>query len=412
MTALASKESSIHKLRTLSDLLNASPDLSGKNVLVRLDLNVPMQHGKVTDTTRMERTIPTIRALQKANATVVILSHFGRPRGEFNASMSLAPVADALGGILDEHIRFAVDCRGKLAKETVKETPAGAVVLLENLRFYIGETQNDPTFAKELAEMGDIYIDDAFSCAHRAHASIEGITHHLPSYAGFLMEEEIGNLRASLDDAEHPVAAIVGGSKISTKISLLKALTAKTDYLFVGGGMANTFMYAMGIDIGKSLVEKDKKDTALAIIEAAEENGCNIMIPKDVTLARELAANVSTRIDTADGVREDEMILDIGPRTLRAWSEALQECKTVVWNGPLGAFEYSPFNVGSIGLAREIALLTQQEQLMSVAGGGDVLAALKQAGLRESFSYISTAGGAFLEWLEGKELPGIKALMG
>ena len=397
-------------LRTLEHLLQQ--DLRDKTVLLRADLNVPMFQGRVADTTRIDRVVPTIKALLKVHAKVVVISHFGRPKGEFNRELSLAPITDTLGDFLGGvEVMFAVDCVGTSAREAVSRLNAGDVLLLENLRFHQGETANDPEFIKELATLGDYFVNDAFSCSHRAHASIVGLSEALPSVAGLLLQSEIDHLESALENPEKPVVAMVGGSKISTKIDLLKHLVTKVDYLMVGGGMANTFLYAQGYAVGTSLCEKDRKDTALEIMKNAEGTGCKVLLPEDVIVAESLEQSPPCRVVAIDEVPDDQMMLDIGPDTVSYWSDILRQCKTLVWNGPLGAFEYSPFDVGSISIAREVSSLTQHDKLKSIAGGGDVLACLTKAGLRGTLTYISTAGGAFLEWLEGKELPGIKVLV-
>jgi len=399
-------------LRTLSGLLSSGENLKEKTVLLRADLNVPMQQGKVSDTTRIERIVPTVRALQNVGARVVVLSHFGRPGGEFVLGMSLAPIADALSEILDERVNFGVDCIGTAARDAIDRTEYGRVVLLENLRFHHGEKSNDKKFAEQLSSLGDYYVNDAFSGSHRAHASIVGVADFLPAYAGLLFEDELTHLHAVLDGAQKPTAAIVGGAKISTKLALLESLVEKMDYLFIGGGMANTFLYAQGYNVGASLCEHKLKKTAQRILKKAEASSCRIMLPVDGVVSTEFKASpICQIVDIGSMPSADHMILDIGPETMISWNEALEKCKTVVWNGPVGAFELTPFDTGSIMLARIIVKLTTQEKIQSVAGGGDVLSALSRAGLRDSMSYISTAGGAFLEWLEGKELPGAAVMM-
>jgi phosphoglycerate kinase len=394
---------------TLKDLLKK--DLRDKFVLLRVDLNVPMANGKVADLTRISRVVPTIKALTDVQAKVIVLTHFGRPDGKFNHEMSLGPIADALGDALGGvEVLFGVDCVGNAAKTARDRMESGDVLLLENLRFHAQEEDNDPAFAKELASLGDYFVNDAFSCSHRAHASIVGIAAYLPAYAGFLMSAELEALQSALETPERPVMAMVGGSKVSTKIDLLENLVSKVDYLAVGGGMANTFLYAMGKNVGKSLCEKDYKETALRIIEAAKKHNCQLLLPVDGTVSDKLAVSPSCRIVSVDAIPEDKMMLDVGPETVIQWSEILKNCKTLVWNGPVGAYEFTPFDVGSIALARTISSLTQAGKLQSIAGGGDVLAALSRAGLRGTLTYISTAGGAFLEWLEGKDLPGVAIL--
>lgn len=400
------------KLKTLRNLIESGKDLKGRKVLLRADLNVPMHQGKVSDLTRITSIVPTILALIKSQAKIIILSHFGRPDGKFVRDMTLAPIADALSSVLGgKEVKFGLDCVGPLAAKAVSKLKNGEILMLENLRFHKNEEENDKSFSKEIAGLGDIFVNDAFSCSHRAHASITGVTEHLDSYAGFLFEDEIKHLESVLNKPKRPVAAIVGGSKVSTKIDLLSNLVKKMDFLFIGGGMANTFLYALGKKVGNSLYEKDYKKTALSIIKEADKSGCRIMLPTDAVVACELKSNPECEIVSVDSVGKNQMILDIGPETKIEWSNKLLDCRTIVWNGPLGAFEYSPFDVGTIGVARVVASLTKSGKTMSVAGGGDTIAVLSKAGLLKNFSYISTAGGAFLEWLEGRELPGVKVLM-
>ncbi len=395
------------KLRTLKDI-----DVKGKVVLCRVDLNVPMKNGRVEDKTRIVRLVPTLQELIKRKAKVVVLSHFGRPNGEFVREMSLAPLTDALSFALDgKEINFALDCVGDAAKEAVAKLNDGDVLLLENLRFHAEEEKNDAKFAEKLASLGDIYVNDTFSCSHRKHASIVGIAQHLPSVAGLLLQEEIESLEKVLHEPKRPMAAIVGGSKVSTKLGLLESLLKKVDYLVIGGAMANTFLKAKGFSIGKSLYEEDLVGEAKDIIKRAEKEGCEIVLPIDVVVAGELKERAECKILLADKVPTNCMILDLGPLSVTNIDQKLEKCKTVVWNGPLGAFEYRPFDVASISLARSIASLTVSGKITSVAGGGDVVAALGVSGLTESFSYISTAGGAFLEWLQGVGLPGVEVLM-
>lgn len=385
-------------------------DVSGKKVLVRTDLNVPMQDGVITDTTRIDRTVPTIRDLLAKGATVIILSHFGRPKGQVVAEMSLEPLAHALTAALGTDVKFGSDCTGADAQTAIDAAGEGGVVLLENLRFHAGEEKNDPEMAKALAALGDIYVNDAFSCAHRAHASTEGITHLLPTAAGRLMQAELEALEGALGNPAHPVAAIVGGAKVSTKMAVLGHLLDKVDMVVIGGGMANTFLYANGMDVGASLCEKDMASDALAIQDTAAANGCEIILPVDAVVAKEFAANAPNDVVDLSAVPEDGMILDAGPRTVAHINERLATCKTIVWNGPMGAFEMTPFDAATNAVAQEAARLTKAGNLLSVAGGGDTVAALANAGVQEDFSYVSTAGGAFLEWLEGKDLPGVAAL--
>ncbi len=388
-------------------------EIAGKRVLLRVDLNVPMEGGRVSDTTRIERIIPTLKELTAKGAKVVLLSHFGRPKGKPVAEMSLAPLvgplATALGGC---EITFAGDCIGETAKNAVDGLGNGDIVLFENLRFHPGEESNDPEFAQALAANGDLYVNDAFSAAHRAHGSTEALARLLPHAAGRLMEEELTALDKALETPAHPAAAFVGGAKISTKLDLLGNLSAKVDMLAIGGAMANTFLYALGTPVGRSLCEHDLAETARNIFQAAKDKGCEIVLPIDAVVAAELKPDAETAIVAIDAVPEEMMILDIGPKTAEDLSQRLSECKTLVWNGPLGAFETPPFDAGTKQVAREAARLTTEGKLVSVAGGGDTVAALVQADAAKDFTYISTAGGAFLEWLEGKTLPGIAALSG
>lgn len=387
-------------------------DAKGRTVLLRVDLNVPMKDGKVTDATRIERAAPTILALRRKGAKVVVMSHFGRPKGERVAEMSLEPVAAPLAQALgDVPVAFAEDCVGAPAESAVAAMREGDVLLLENLRFHKGEEKNEKGFTKALAKLGDIYVNDAFATAHRAHASTEGLAHHLPAYAGLLMQAELEALGNALESPKRPVAAVVGGAKVSTKLDLLGNLLPKVDYLIIGGGMANTFLFAQGHEVGKSLAERDLADTAREIIAKAEQEGCTICLQTDCVVAGEFAANAPSKVVPVTAVPSDKMILDAGPESVAAFAEILRESETLVWNGPLGAFEIAPFDAGTVALARTAAELTDQGALLSVAGGGDTVAALVHAGVAERFSYVSTAGGAFLEWLEGKTLPGVAALM-
>ncbi len=392
--------------RTIDDL-----DVAGKRVLLRADFNVPMKDGQVTDRTRIERGALTIAELARRGAKVAILSHFGRPNGRAVPEMSLHPIlpalSEALGGM---KVAFAPDCVGSLARNTIAAIPAGGVALLENVRFHAGEEANDPAFARELASLGDFYVNDAFSCAHRAHASTEAIAHLLPAAAGRLMQEELDHLEKALARPAHPVAAIVGGAKVSTKLELLDNLVEKVDLLIIGGGMANTFLYAEGKAIGRSLAERDMADRARAIMAKAKARGASAALPIDAVVATALKANAAALTVAIDKVPEDQMILDVGPKTVADLKQRLGQCRTLVWNGPLGAFETPPFEAGTVALAREAAALTRAGRLLSVAGGGDTVAALAMAGVTGDFSYVSTAGGAFLEWLEGKTLPGVAAL--
>jgi len=391
--------------RTIEDLA-----VKGQRVLVRADLNVPMKDGKVTDATRIERSAETLKALSAKGAKVIVLSHFGRPKGKRVPDMSLEPLVGPLGQALGRKVAFAGDCVGAPAENAVKALREGEVLLLENLRFHDAEEANDPEFARQLAGLGDLYVNDAFSCAHRAHASTEAIARLLPAAAGLLMQAELDHLQAALEKPKRPVMAVVGGAKVSTKLDLLGNLVVKVDRLVIGGGMANTFLFAQGAEIGKSLAERDLADTAREILKKAAARDCQILLPADAVVAGEFKANPPTRVVPANQVPADQMILDVGPRSIAAINAEMAQCKTLVWNGPLGAFETPPFDQATVAVAREAARLTKSGALLSVAGGGDTVAALAQAGVEESFSYISTAGGAFLEWLEGKELPGVAAL--
>jgi phosphoglycerate kinase len=395
------------KFKTLDDM----GDLHGKRVLVRVDLNVPMADGAVTDATRLTAAMPTINELADKGAIVLLLAHFGRPKGAKNPNQSLSLVIDALADVLGRGVMFVSDCVGEGAKAGLTVLGPGDVAVMENTRFHPGEEKNDPEFAAALAEIGDYYVNDAFSAAHRAHGSTEGITHHLPSFAGRAMEAELKALDAALGKPLHPVAAVVGGAKVSSKIDVLTNLVGKVDHLIIGGGMANTFLAARGVNVGKSLCEHDLIPTAEAIFEAADKAGCTIHLPYDVQVAKEFAANPpSVRICNVHEVAADEMILDVGPAATEALADALKTCRTLVWNGPLGAFELAPFDTATVALARTAAALTGDGSLVSVAGGGDTVAALNHAGAADNFSFVSTAGGAFLEWMEGKPLPGVIAL--
>ena len=393
------------RFRTLDDL-----DVAGKRVLVRGDLNVPIKDGKVTDATRIERLAPTIEALIAKGAKVVVMSHFGRPKGP-DPSQSLRavvePLSRAIGG---RPVQFTADCIGPEAARVVGALRPGEVALLENLRFHPEEEKNDPGFARELAALGDIYVDDAFSAAHRAHASIEALARLLPAAAGKNMQAELEALGGALEHPERPVLALIGGAKVSTKLKLLEFMIGKVDTLAIGGAMANTFLHAQGKPVGRSLCEPDLGDTARAILAKAEGQGCRIILPEDVVTAEKLEADVVPRTVGIDAVPINAMILDIGPRTVERIGAALQTSRTLVWNGPVGAFETPPFGRGTIAIAKKVAELTHAGKLMSVAGGGDTVAALAAAGVAEQLTYISTAGGAFLEWLEGRELPGVAAL--
>ncbi len=392
--------------KTLDDL----GDLSGKRVLVREDLNVPMADGRVTDDTRLRSAAPTISELADKGATVLILAHFGRPKGERRPDMSLALVTKPLSDVLGREVTFIDDCQGDAAAAAVAQLADGSIAILENTRFHKGEEKNDPALVAEMAKLGDLYVNDAFSAAHRAHASTEGLAHVLPAYAGRAMEAELTALEKALGTPEHPVAAVVGGAKVSSKLDVLTHLVTKVDHLIIGGGMANTFLAARGVDVGKSLCEHDLADTARAILDAADAANCIVHLPYDVVVAKEFRANPPVRTVNVHEVAADEMILDIGPAAVEALGDALKNCRTLVWNGPLGAFETPPFDTATVALARTAAALTTGGSLISVAGGGDTVAALNQAGVADEFTFVSTAGGAFLEWMEGKELPGVKAL--
>ncbi|CTQ47125.1 phosphoglycerate kinase [Roseibium aggregatum] len=392
--------------KTLDDLT----DLAGKRVLVRVDLNVPMDGGKVSDTTRIERVLPTIRELSDKKAKVILLAHFGRPKGARVADMSLGPVALAVAGLLGRPVVFADDCIGQAAKDAVDVMVDGDVLLLENTRFHAGEEKNDPDFAKALAANGDIYVNDAFSAAHRAHGSTEGIARLLPAYAGRTMQAELEALGSALGNPVRPVLAVVGGAKVSSKIDLLENLVAKVDMLVIGGGMANTFLAAQGTDVGKSLCEHDLAETAKRIMTAADKAGCEIVLPADAVVAREFKAGADNETVSLDAIPADGMILDVGAASIETVKTKIDAAKTLVWNGPLGAFEIAPFDTATVAAAKHAAANTKAGKLNSVAGGGDTVAALNHAGAADDFSYVSTAGGAFLEWLEGKELPGVKAL--
>jgi phosphoglycerate kinase len=385
-------------------------DVKGLRVLVRGDLNVPVRDGNVSDATRIERLVPTLNALIEKGARVVVISHFGRPKGQRVAEMSLAPVADALSAALGRPVAFAADCIGDTAASVVDALAPGEVALLENLRFHPGEEANEPAFAAALAALGDVYVNDGFSVSHRAHASTEAIARLLPAAAGRNMQAELVALSAALGNPTRPVAAIVGGAKVSTKLALLGNLIEKVDALVIGGAMANTFLYALGTDIGASLCEPDLADTARGILAKADTLGCEIILPSDVVVAGALEANAACETLQVAAVPEDKMILDIGPGSAAALAERLGHCRTLLWNGPLGAFEFPPFDAATVTVARAAATLTRDGELVTVAGGGDTVAALKHAGVLDDFTYVSTAGGAFLEWLEGRELPGVAAL--
>ncbi|MEM9222950.1 MAG: phosphoglycerate kinase [Pseudomonadota bacterium] len=385
-------------------------EVRGKRVLTRVDLNVPMANGAVSDTTRLRAVSPTIKELAQKGAKVILLAHFGRPKGERREEMSLRQVVDALADVVGLEVSFAEDCIGEAAARAVEKLPDGTVLVLENTRFHKGEEKNDPGFADALAANGDLFVNDAFSAAHRAHASTEGLAHRLPAYAGRAMQSELEALQKALGAPKRPVMAVVGGAKVSTKIALLENLVAKVDALVVGGGMANTFLFAAGLDVGKSLCETDQAETARRIMAAAERSGCAILLPHDAMVAEKFEAGATaTHVGTDEPIGADQMILDVGPRTVEAITNEMNHAATLVWNGPLGAFEIAPFDAGTVAAARHAADRTEKG-LLTVAGGGDTVAALAHAGVAERFSYLSTAGGAFLEWLEGKALPGVEAL--
>ena len=393
--------------RTLDD----AHDLAGKTALVRVDFNVPMEDGKVTDDTRLRVATPTIQRLRDAGAKVVLLAHFDRPKGQRVPSMSLRPVVEPLENVLGAPVRFADDCIGAPAVEAIRDLDAGGVLLLENVRFHAAEEANDPVFAQKLADLGDLYVDDAFSAAHRAHASTEGIAHHIPAYAGESMRRELDALDAALGQPQKPVVGIVGGSKVSTKLDLLKNLVGKLDKLAIGGGMANTFLYAQGVDIGGSLAEKDMADTAREIRAEAEAQGCELLLPVDVVVATEVKPGAEARtVKTGAALSAADNILDAGPETVARLNAAMDASKTLIWNGPLGVFEVPPFDAATVAAAKHAAELAKAGKLIAVAGGGDTVAALNNAGVSDDMTFVSTAGGAFLEWMEGKALPGVEAL--
>lgn len=385
--------------------------VTNKNVIVRVDINVPIKNGKIEDDTRIKAVIPTIKYLAENQAKVIVMSHFGRPEGKFEPSMSISQLVNHIQNLLGEiKVHFIDDCIGEKVKKAIENTKYGEVILLENLRFYKQETKNDPEFSRELASFGNLYVNDAFSCSHRSHASITGIPEILKFAAGFLMESELDGLTNHLENAKKPVMAVVGGAKVSTKLDLLDSLSKKAQTIVVGGGMANTFLYALGKNIGKSLCEKDLKDTALKIIEIAKNNGCRIILPSFVVVTKKFEENSPCKTISVDEVEEDDIIVDIGEQTISQLASELENHKTLLWNGPLGAFEIKPFNIGTENFAKTAAKLTSEGKLISVSGGGDSVAAINSIGLADKFTYISTAGGAFLEWLEGKNLPGVAAL--
>ncbi|MBH5322475.1 phosphoglycerate kinase [Aurantiacibacter sediminis] len=394
--------------KTLDDL---PQDLTGQRALVRVDLNLPMKDGQATDLTRVNAVAPTILELADRGAKVLLLAHYGRPKGERNSTMSLSYVLGDVEKVVGREIMFIPEITGPVVEQSIGILGDGDIGILENTRFWPGEEANDAALAKGIAENGDFYVNDAFSAAHRAHASTEGLAHLLPAYAGRAMEKELKALDAALGTPNPPVAAVVGGAKVSTKLAVLENLSRKVQHLIIGGGMANTFLAANGVNVGKSLCEHDLTDTARTIMDAADEAGCTIHLPYDVVVAKEFAANPpSLRVCNVHEVAEDEMILDVGPQAVEALGDVLKTCATLVWNGPLGAFETPPFDEATVSLAKTAAALTQAGALVSVAGGGDTVAALAHADVADDVTYISTAGGAFLEWMEGKELPGVAAL--
>ena len=396
------------KFNTLDDL---PEDLTDEKVLVRVDLNVPMDGAKVTDDTRLRAMLPTVLELSDRGAMVLLLSHFDRPKGEVRPDMSTAQLVLPIHRLAGRSVRFIEDCQGPEAERAIATMLPGNIGVLENTRFHAGEERNDPELARAMAALGDFYVDDSFSTAHRAHASTEGVTHFLPSYAGRAMEAELKALERALGNPERPVAAVVGGAKVSTKLAVLGHLVGKVDHLIIGGGMANTFLAARGVNVGTSLCEHDLTGEANAIFDRADEAGCTIHLPYDVVVAKEFAPNPpSARTCNVHEVAADEMILDIGPAAVEALADVLKTCRTLVWNGPLGAFETPPFDTATVALARTAAALTKEGSLVSVAGGGDTVAALNHAGVGDDFTFVSTAGGAFLEWMEGRTLPGVAAL--
>jgi phosphoglycerate kinase len=390
--------------RTLDDV-----DVKGKRVLLRVDLNVPMENGRVTDLTRLERVAPTLTEISDHGGKVILLAHFDRPKGR-DLTYSLKPVAAALAEVIGRPVAFAEDCVGEAAEKAVGAMTDGDILCLENTRFHQAEEKNDPAFVAELARLGDIWVNDAFSAAHRAHASTEGLGHKLPAYAGRTMQAELDALGKALEAPTKPVIAIIGGAKVSTKIDLLENLVTKVDALVIGGGMANTFLHAEGVGIGKSLAEKDLAATALRIIEKAEAANCAIILPVDAVVAFQFAAHAPSHAYGLDAIPPEGMILDVGPQSIERIRAAIDDAATLVWNGPLGAFEMPPFDRGTVAAARHAAARTKAKKLISVAGGGDTVAALNHAGVAGDFTYVSTAGGAFLEWMEGKPLPGVEVL--
>ena len=392
--------------KTLDDM----GDITGKRVLVREDLNVPMAEGLVSDDTRLRATVQTLCELSDRGAKIFVLAHFGRPKGKVDPSMSLLPVVPALAEVLGREVAFLDGCAGQSIAVAGAKMANGTICVLENTRFHAGEEANDPALAAQMALLGDFYVNDAFSAAHRAHASTEGLAHILPAFAGRAMEAELKALEKALGAPEKPVAAVVGGAKVSSKLDVLRHLVAKVDHLIIGGGMANTFLAARGVNVGKSLCEHDLAATAEAILDAADAAGCTVHLPYDVVVAKEFRSNPPTRTINVHEVAADEMILDVGPAAVEALGDVLKNCRTLVWNGPMGAFETQPFDAATVALAKMAAALTLDGSLVSVAGGGDTVAALNHAGVADDFTFVSTAGGAFLEWMEGRELPGVAAL--
>jgi phosphoglycerate kinase len=395
----------LDKLKTTAGL-----DVKGKRVLLRADLNVPVKDGEVTDATRLERVLPGLEDLARRGAKVVVISHFGRPKGGPDPALSLRPVADRMSKLLGRPVTFAPDCVGEVAEKVVASLTPGEIAVLENLRFHKGEEKNDDAFAQALARLGDIFVGDAFSTAHRAHASTDAVTRLLPSYAGPLLMEEVAALRSVLDKPARPVAAVIGGAKVSTKIPVLTNLIAKVDKLIIGGGMANTFLLAQGVNVGRSLAEPDFAETARQIVHDAKARSCEVVLPPDAVVAARLEAGAPSRVCPVMEVPADHMILDVGPKAVAHYTDVLGPCRTLLWNGPLGAFEVPPFGEGTFAFAHAAAAATEAGRLTSVAGGGDTVAALNAASVVDKFTYVSTAGGAFLEWLEGRELPGVAAL--
>jgi phosphoglycerate kinase len=399
-------ETDLMAFRTLDDM----GDIAGKIVLVREDLNVPMADGKVTDDTRLRATVETLSELSDRGAKVLVLAHFGRPKGKPDPAMSLKQVVPALAKALGRDVQFLDTCAGQIAAVAVRQFANGTICVLENTRFHEGEETNDPALVEQIAKLGDLYVNDAFSAAHRAHASTEGLAHALPAFAGRAMQKELEALQKALGTPEKPVAAVVGGAKVSSKLDVLTHLVTRVDHLIIGGGMANTFLAARGVDVGTSLCEHELAETANGILDAADKAGCTVHLPYDVVVAKEFRANPPVRTVNVHEVASDEIILDVGPAAVEALADVLKNCRTLVWNGPLGAFETPPFDSATVALARTAAALTREGSLVSVAGGGDTVAALNHAGVAGDFTFVSTAGGAFLEWMEGRELPGVAVL--